>query len=139
MWVPVNYGLEDNHRVISLAFDADGNGYVGTVDGGLYRHIVSRSVSVEGVEEVPDQFRVGAPYPNPVRTALSVPFFHLDSGVVEVEVFDMLGHRVVYERSIRPGGDQELSVSVNSLASGSYVLRIRTQDQVGHRSFIVLN
>jgi len=139
VWVPVNYGLEDNHRVISLAFDADGNGYVGTVDGGLYRHIVSRSVSVEGVEEVPDQFRVGAPYPNPVRTVLSVPFFHLDSGVVEVEVFDMLGHRVVYERSIRPRGDQELSISVNSLASGSYVLRIRTQDQVGHRTFIVLN
>ena len=138
-WIPVNYGLEGNHRMIGLAFDEHGNGYAGTVDGGLFRHIVSRSVSNEISQSLPETLHLGALYPNPATIKVNVPLVLPRAGMVRVLVFDLLGREVSKDVQYHSAGATQVSLPVQALPAGSYVLKILTEMDAKYSSFVVMN
>lgn len=79
----------------------------------------------------PDALSLQAPYPNPVRTSATVRYKLPASTNVTVEVFDLLGRRVV---TLQDGhqelGRKELQFDTRNLASGTYFLRLKTDADV---------
>jgi len=82
--------------------------------------------STEERSEIPSQFRVNGNYPNPFNPSTSVDFDLPAAADVSVEVFDMLGRRVLATPSVTrsAGTNQAIRVDASALPSGSYVYRV---------------
>ncbi|MBG8553427.1 RICIN domain-containing protein [Hymenobacter guriensis] len=65
-------------------------------------------------------------YPNPLsrNQALSVKVTTVRSGAAEVELLDVLGHKVLSQRTALRAGTNAVSLSRQSLAAGIYILRV---------------
>ncbi len=61
-----------------------------------------------------------AAHPNPTSGVLTIQSTSVRSHDVRIELFDMLGSRVLQE--VLPAGSERVSISVTSLAAGTYVL-----------------
>lgn len=71
------------------------------------------------------QFQVAQNYPNPFNPSTTIPFTLLETATVRVEVFDLLGRRVLrLQPDEYPSGSHNLSVDLSGLTSGSYFVRI---------------
>jgi len=76
-------------------------------------------------------------YPNPVSNRLVLRMMSGPSGTYALRIVDMLG-RVQWETtawSAMPGANR--TINVGSLPSGTYILELRNQEFVQHRSFVV--
>ncbi len=82
--------------------------------------------STEDRTEIPAQFRVNGNYPNPFNPSTSVDFDLPASADVSVEVFDMLGRKVLAtpSQTRTAGTSQAIRVDASALPSGSYVYRV---------------
>jgi ligand-binding sensor domain-containing protein len=139
VWLPMNRGLESHLRVTSLAFDSNGNGYAGTLDGGLYRHIISTSTASEVTSEVPGALTLGKPFPNPVRGQITLPVQQNVAGETTIEVFDILGRRVNSTTVFQPASSWEYSFDTSILESGFYLIGVQSQGRMENSSFVVMN
>jgi len=82
----------------------------------------------------PDEFTLGAPHPNPVSSAATLPLALPERAHVRATVYDVLGRRieVLADRSFA-AGRPELRFSTKGLAGGLYVVRIEmTSDGERH-------
>jgi len=95
-------------------------------------------VAVESAE-IPESGSLSKAFPNPF-----VNFTHLNlrltrPGPVIIEMFDALGRRV---RSVFNGemaaGKREVNISANGLASGVYLIRVRTKSFLSSRSVVLV-
>jgi hypothetical protein len=112
----------------------DGNGfalYVYLPDGSRLDPAVV--TSTEDFSEVPSDFRVNGNYPNPFNPSTNIDFDLPVTADVSVEVYDMLGRRVLMTpSSTRAAGTaQSIRLDASALPSGSYVYRVvaNTTDQ----------
>jgi hypothetical protein len=77
--------------------------------------------------EVPEAFGLKAAYPNPFREALTLRIVQPRAEPVTVEVFDLLGRRVLRaEMEEAEPGTWVLAIDGRVLASGTYVVRATT-------------
>ncbi len=73
----------------------------------------------------PVTFEVGAAYPNPFNGASIIPFTLMEEGSVTLEVYDLLGRKVLSESLPDLGnGSHRYTLNSTALNSGVYLVRI---------------
>ena len=82
---------------------------------------------------------LGDPFPNPARSALSVPFALARPGAVRAEVFSATGRRVaVLADGAFPAGSHRLRWAVGGVPAGVYLVRVTRAGDVASRRVVVL-
>ncbi|GAB5408273.1 MAG: hypothetical protein BalsKO_06380 [Balneolaceae bacterium] len=90
------------------------------------------SINVSNEEENlnPSIFRLDQNYPNPFNPTTSISYSISKAGNVTLEVFDLLGQRVVtLVDGIQTIGEYDLSFDASNLTSGIYIYRITSSGQ----------
>ena len=93
----------------------------------------------EGVSENPSKQDILV-FPNPVRDKVNLYFYITYSGEIEVEIIDLWG-RKVFSNEFLPDnqGYQFVSLDINNLASGYYVLQIsQGQKYIGRENILII-
>jgi flagellar hook assembly protein FlgD len=84
-----------------------------------------------------------APYPNPVRRGATIGFRLARAGGVELELFDLAGHRIRrIESRAYPAGDHAIAWDGadglgRKVPAGLYVVRLKTNDVEARRKLLV--
>ncbi len=87
--------------------------------------------SKEEGEEVPSSYRLGQNYPNPFNPTTTISYEIAEAGMVELEVFDMLGRKVADVVNQRKGtGSYTVNFDASKLSSGLYIYRLRANGKV---------
>ncbi len=78
---------------------------------------------------MPATFHLDSNYPNPFNPATTVLIDLPQPATVRVDVFDVLGRRVMSlpDRFLPAGAGQRLHVDASTLSSGSYVYRVTAE------------
>ena len=87
----------------------------------------------------PYQFGLGQNYPNPFTSATTIPFELDQPGHVRIDVVDLLGRDVlrVHEAHMTAGKHIQ-TLQAGRLAAGTYVIELKTNDQVARRSMVLV-
>ena len=138
----VAVGTGDGGPVAHLAFDVSRAAPVGA-PGTVAVEVRSGDVlvaehTVRLVVSAPAELALGAPYPNPSRGAVTVPYEVPAAGRVRVSVVDVLGREVaVLVDGERPAGGAEAVFEAGALASGVYLVRLASGGQARVRRVTV--
>jgi hypothetical protein len=74
----------------------------------------------------PESVTLGANYPNPFTRETTIDFTTLEAGHALVEVYDMLGRKIVTLASgVLDPGDHSLEFHARNLQSGTYIVRLQ--------------
>jgi hypothetical protein len=89
------------------------------------------ATDIEGIDvvELPENFALLGNYPNPFNPSTSISFDLPASADVSIEVYDMLGRRVMVlpMQTIQAGSKRSVQLNASQLASGSYFYRVIAQ------------
>ena len=78
-------------------------------------------------------------YPNPFNPSTTIRFYIEERGKVNLTIYDILGRRVkTLVNEIREPGEYEVSFNASNLASGVYIYRLQSNEQVLTRKFILI-
>jgi hypothetical protein len=121
-----------NERPRGLAFSLDGTKAYIAEFGTSLPHPVQVFVNpqhVVGVEKeeglVVESYSLGQNYPNPFNPSTSINFTVVNSGLVTVKVYDLLGKEVAtLVNEELSNGSYNVSFDASKLASGTYVYRM---------------
>jgi hypothetical protein len=113
-------------------------------DPGVTELTVANTVAVDDGGEVPGAFRLVGNYPNPFNPSTTVVFDLPQAAHVRIEVYDVMGRRVmeVPAQAFGPGDGQQIAVDASALASGIYLYRVVAEMNassafaVGRMSFV---
>ena len=75
-------------------------------------------------------------YPNPTSNQLTLDYMLDIDGQVEVNVYDMLGRKVINQSLQQEEGQQKVPLNTADLLDGTYILQINTENQQIIRKFI---
>lgn len=85
---------------------------------------------VEDDNETPDSFKIDGFYPNPFNPNGKVEFTLPQSGLVEVDLFNIMGQKVSNVHSgVMNSGTHLMNVDGTNLSSGIYLLQIRFKNR----------
>lgn len=102
-------------------------------ESGIY--VVSNEDGVSGGTD----FSLSAPFPNPTMTSSSVSFSLSTPAHVTLEVFDLLGRRVTsLTDDVHSAGEHTVRFSTTNLSSGSYIIRLLSENNVATTRLIVI-
>jgi hypothetical protein len=91
------------------------------------------------VRELPDDFRLGAPYPNPAREAATVSYALPEAERVAIAVYDLLGRRVATAADARKeAGRHEVRLRTGAFSSGVYVVRMKAGGFTASKKLVVV-
>ncbi|MGB0650301.1 MAG: T9SS type A sorting domain-containing protein [Rhodothermales bacterium] len=136
-WLPVRSGLNGHWRVTSMAYDTYGNAWIGTVDGGLFRHGTA-GVHVGSEADLPESHDLGIPWPNPSTGPVSVTVTLPQAEEIHINVIDVLGRRVLNQHLMLSAGQHDLRLDIPASASGVYWIRSSSARHVVSRSVTVI-
>ena len=89
--------------------------------------------------EVPEGFYLGQNYPNPFNSITSVKFQIINSGIVVLKVFDILGREVkTLVNEYKQPGTYQVSFYAEGLSSGIYFYRIETNNFISTKKCVLL-
>ncbi len=121
------------YRFYSLASDMLGNS---EVFNGIYQATTTLNTFVSVTENpfVPF-FRI---YPNPAKDNLTVSFQHIEPGLVEISMLDIIGRRIQHHKLNVSGNDiVQLPINLSSLPSGSYVISLKSSKTIINQLTII--
>jgi len=106
-------------------------------DGVVYYRL--RQVDIDGQDSYSDIVALNcmkskdalSVYPNPARSTLSFSFSEDADGVINIQILDVYGKVVKWERSSTQHGLNNLSTNVEQLAPGVYYLQLDRMDKSG--------
>ncbi len=75
-------------------------------------------------------------YPNPTSNQLTLDYLLDIDGQVEINVYDMLGRKVINQSLQQEEGQQKVPLNVANLLDGTYILQINAENQQIIRKFI---
>jgi hypothetical protein len=83
--------------------------------------------------ELPSAFTLQGNYPNPFNPTTTVTFDLPERAEVRLEIYDVLGRRVlaVPQRSFSAGANLTVEIDASSLASGMYIYRLTAAMKAG--------
>ena len=99
----------------------------GTIDDpGAPATFEGGSVTSVAEDELPDAFSLRGNYPNPFNPSTNVHFDLAENAEVGLDVYNLLGRRVLSVPSsrVQAGADRSLRVEASDLSSGTYVYRV---------------
>ena len=123
--------------------ETDGTVVVGTHGNGVY----TAQAVITATEEDPSvvtSFALEANYPNPFTETTTIPYRLAEGGLVEIEVYDIRGHRVVtLVRQEQAPGTYRVSWNGRDafgdpVASGTYVVRMRAGNRTATRKVVLV-
>jgi len=78
-------------------------------------------------------------FPNPARDKINLYFYLTFSDEIRIELFDLLGRKVFHDEIIPENqGYQYLSLDINELALGYYILQVYQGDRrIGRENILV--
>jgi hypothetical protein len=119
--------------------------YVGARQLIDYMMLLPTPVEEQQFVNLPENFRLGQNFPNPFNAATRIPFALPRASTVTLEIYDILGRKVrtLLDRRPMTAGSHTVQWDGTSgddkpVASGIYLLRIRTDDATGTRKMILL-
>lgn len=85
-------------------------------------------------ESVPGALSLGGVYPNPARSEARLDLVMAKASTVDIEVYNMLGQRVLsrFSGKLLGAGPHEVVLDVSGLAAGSYFIRATSDGVVAH-------
>lgn len=88
----------------------------------------------------PDQLTILAMAPNPAPTSVRIGFALPRASTVRLEVFDLQGRRIAapIRDEAKPAGRNEVTLTTQSWAEGTYFCRLSTSESSVVRKFVVL-
>lgn len=97
-------------------------------------------ITTEEIEaNIPDEFYLNQNYPNPFNPSTKIPFGLNQESEIRLEIFDILGRKVQTLISDKyPAGSHTISFRANNLASGVYLYRIITKNNVSTKKMILI-
>lgn len=104
------------------------------------KNCVNSVINVKNItENLPVQFILHQNYPNPFNPSTTIKFEIIESGVVSLKIYDMLGREVTELISVKlaPGTYTEEFNSGN-LPSGAYFYRLESGEQVQTMKMLIL-
>ncbi|MGE5364470.1 MAG: T9SS type A sorting domain-containing protein, partial [Bacteroidota bacterium] len=123
-----NSGLPDN-RICSVTIDAQGNKWIGTVNGlAIYREggVVSVEERMDEKTGNPHDFALLQNYPNPFNPTTTIQFQLPESGYMTLKVYDMLGREVArLIDGYRNAGSYSAIFDAGRFSSGTYLYEVR--------------
>ena len=75
-------------------------------------------------------------YPNPTSDQLNLDYVLDIDSQVNINVYDMLGRKVIEKSLQQEEGSQKISLNASNLQNGTYILQINTENQQIIRKFI---
>lgn len=97
------------------------------------------SVEEPSGHQLPSELRLNQNYPNPFNSRTKIGFDLPESSEVRLDVYNVLGRRVRTLVSSRmDAGSHQVNFDAGSLASGVYIVRLQTADQVLTRKMMLL-
>ncbi|WP_428236730.1 alpha-amylase family glycosyl hydrolase [Gracilimonas sp.] len=89
------------------------------------------SAETASENDLPDSFRLKQNYPNPFNPTTTIAFDVAKTGVVKLEVFDVLGRKVTeLVNGRKAAGSYSVSFNADNLGSGMYIYRLQAGDEV---------
>ncbi|MBS1902346.1 MAG: T9SS type A sorting domain-containing protein [Bacteroidetes bacterium] len=78
------------------------------------------------------------PSPNPANATAHIHYTLAQTGPVQIGIFDMLGREIrrITDRT-QVQGSYDISVSIDDIGAGQYIIRLATQDGVLTRLFVI--
>lgn len=99
---------------------------------------VGNDVSNEEAEE-PVKFSLNQNYPNPFNPSTTISYSLENSGIVQLEVFNIQGQRVAtLVDGKQQQGEHELAFDASNLSSGIYIYRLQTATQTLTRQMVLI-
>ncbi|HEX7356267.1 MAG TPA: T9SS type A sorting domain-containing protein, partial [Ignavibacteriaceae bacterium] len=97
-------------------------------------------VNSEGKEQIiPKEYSLHQNYPNPFNPTTTIKFDIPKDGLVQLEVFDILGRRIsTIFNEYKSAGSYEHQFDASSFASGVYVYKLQAGDFVSSKKMILL-
>lgn len=108
-------------------FDSYTAGKYGQPLGSIVWHPgVTVGIEDEVLSENPNGFKLNGNYPNPFNPSTSISFDLAEASDVSVEIFNMIGQKVmsIPVQRLAAGSNQNLRVEAGSLTSGIYIYRV---------------
>ncbi len=119
--VDAEQSLSAYHRVVVSDGDTETAGPARAVT--FFR---GRLTNIDGGAHLPREFALDGNYPNPFNPSTNIRFDLPEAADVHVEVFDILGRRVmtVPAQAFQAGSGRTIQVDASHLASGTYLYRV---------------
>ena len=89
---------------------------------------------------VPNEFYVDQNYPNPFNPSTTISFGLPKESFVDLRVYNVLGQEVavLISNQIRKAGSQQVKFDASAFASGTYIYRLKTDNQVVTKKMILM-
>lgn len=89
---------------------------------------------------VPDEFYVNQNYPNPFNPSTTISFGLAKESFVDLRVYNVLGQEVavLIGNQMRKAGNQQVKFDASSLSSGTYIYRLKADNQVVTKKMILM-
>ncbi len=95
--------------------------------------------SEEKEQIIPKEYSLHQNYPNPFNPTTTIQFDLPNDGLVQLEIFDILGRRIAtLVEEYKTAGSYEQVFDASSLASGVYVYKLQASDFVSSKKMILL-
>jgi endonuclease/exonuclease/phosphatase family metal-dependent hydrolase len=100
---------------------------------------IKKSVSVRDNPDLINTYSLAQNYPNPFNPSTTIAFSLPVSGTVKIDVFDMLGRRVVgLVNATFTSGKHEVVFDASSLPSGTFLVRMNAGEQAFTRKLTLM-
>jgi len=95
--------------------------------------------SEEKEQIIPKEYSLHQNYPNPFNPTTTIKFDIPNDGLVQLEIFDILGRRITtLVEEYKPAGSYEQVFNASALASGVYVYKLQAGDFISSKKMILL-
>ncbi|MBS4033955.1 MAG: T9SS type A sorting domain-containing protein [Ignavibacterium sp.] len=85
------------------------------------------------------EYKLEQNYPNPFNPSTVIKYSVKESGLVELEILNILGERVkTLVNDIQPEGSYEIEFNARVLASGIYLYRLKVNDYLAVKKMILM-
>jgi hypothetical protein len=126
-----DYQLAENSPCIGLGADGSTIGFYGVGCGEI--------VAISDMQEIPDEFKLYEPYPNPFNASTTLRFSVGTTDLLSLRVFDITGRLVetLIDEHINPG-EHEINWHAENVSSGLYFVQLQSGNFVQTQKLILL-
>ena len=125
--------------VNSLALNSNGDIFVGTAGGGVFRSVGSTTAVEEISSSIPSSFALEQNYPNPFNPSTTIQFALARRSHVMLKLYNVRGMEVttLIDEALTPG-IHKVVFEANGLVSGIYFYRIQAGEFVQTKRLTLL-